>query len=294
MARTGDASGMGGPDFLCIGAMKAGTTWLQVNLGRHPGAWLSPLKELRFFSSAHLPGPHADRDTAHRQGQVARQLERLGDGPLPPARARLRDCLARMAEPPFDDDWYRAIWSARAPGQAAGDISPQYAVLPEAGIRHALALNPALKVIALLREPVDRALSHMTMHAGPQPDAAAIRRILNGPRWGVYRAQSDYAAWLARWRDALPEGALHIETMGRIKREPHAVLERICTAIGLPWLRHRFTTAEEPVLASRADKARLAETLPEIRAALAAELAAFAAAFPTLSAELEAETTRRG
>src|SRR5262249_21665951 len=139
-----------------------------------------------------------------------------------------------------------------------------------------------------------RALSHMTMHAGAQPDAAAIRRILKGPRWSVYRAQSDYAAWLARWRDTLPDGALHIETLGRIKREPHAVLKRICGGVGLPWLRHRFSTAEEPVLASRADKASLAETLPEIRAALAEERAAFAAAFPALAAELEAEITHRG
>ena len=65
------------PDFLCIGAMKAGTTWLQVNLGRHPGAWLSPLKELRYFNVVHLEGWHRERDTAHRQQQVAAGIARL-------------------------------------------------------------------------------------------------------------------------------------------------------------------------------------------------------------------------
>jgi hypothetical protein len=283
-----------GPDFLCIGAMKAGTTWLQVNLGRHRGAWLSPLKELRFFSTKHMPGPAAERDVVHRQGQVARHLERLGDGPLPPAQARLRDCLRRMAAPPFDDAWYAAIWAARKLGQVAGDISPQYAVLPDAGIRHALALNPALKVIALLREPASRALSHMAMHAGPEPDAAAIRRILKGRRWPVYAAQSDYATWLARWRDALPPGALHVETMGRIAREPLAVMERVCALLGLPFDPARFAGAERPVYASRADRGRFAAVLPEVRAALAPQVSAFAASFPDLAAELEAEAAQAG
>ena len=281
------------PDFLCIGAMKAGTTWLQVNLGRHSGAWLSPLKELRYFNVVHIEGPHRERDTAHRQQQVAAGIARLrAAAPLPPSRQRILDCLERMAEPPFDDEWYRAIWGFRRPGQVAGDISPQYAVLPEGGIGHALALNPALKVIALLRDQAGRALSHMAMHAGPAADAAALGRMLHGPRWPVYAAQSDYATWLARWRDALPPGALHIETMGRIRREPLAVLERLCGFLGLPFDPARFTEAERPVYASRADKASLAEVLPEIRSALSRETAAFAREFSDLAAELEGEAAR--
>lgn len=275
------------PDFLCIGAMKAGTTWLQANLGGHPGAWLSPLKELRYFNVLHIEGPHRESDTAHRQSQVAQRIERLREaGADGPGRRRLLACLERMAEPPFDDDWYRAIWGFREPGQVAGDISPQYAMLPEAGIRHALALNPALKVIALLRDPAERALSHMAMHAGPKPDAAAVLAILKGRRWPVYAAQSDYAAWLARWRDALPPGALHIETMPRLRREPLAVLERICGVLGLPFRPEHFPDAATPVYPGRADKARIAPALPAIRDALAPQAGAFAAAFPALAAEL--------
>jgi hypothetical protein len=278
------------PHFLCIGAMKAGTTWLQANLGGHPGAWLSPLKELRYFNVVHIPGPHQEADTAHRQGQVARRIERITARPGPYGRNRQRelDCLRRMAEPPFDDGWYAAIWRFGRPGQVTGDISPQYAVLPEGGIRHALALNPNLRVIALLRGQAERALSHMAMHAGPEPDAAAILRLLSGPRWPVYRAQSDYAAWLALWRDTLPAGALHIETTGRIRREPQAVLARICAFLGLAYAPGRFPDAATPVMASKAEKARIAPALPEIRAALAPEIAAFAAAWPDLAGELAA------
>ena len=37
------------PRFLCIGAQKAGTSWLNHNLRAHPGLWLPPRKELHYF-----------------------------------------------------------------------------------------------------------------------------------------------------------------------------------------------------------------------------------------------------
>src|SRR5947207_15861690 len=37
------------PDFLGIGAARAGTTWLHSNLRRHPQIWLPPVKELHYF-----------------------------------------------------------------------------------------------------------------------------------------------------------------------------------------------------------------------------------------------------
>jgi len=43
------------PDFLVIGAQKAGTTWLFQNLRMHPQVWLPPEKEIHFFD---FPPPH--------------------------------------------------------------------------------------------------------------------------------------------------------------------------------------------------------------------------------------------
>src|SRR2546423_4071056 len=44
-----DAAGR--PDFLCIGAQKAGTSWLYHQLNSHPDFWMPPVKELRYFDS---------------------------------------------------------------------------------------------------------------------------------------------------------------------------------------------------------------------------------------------------
>mgnify|MGYP003645700298 FL=1 len=38
------------PDFVCIGAQKAATTWLYNVLRRVPGVFLPAIKELHYFS----------------------------------------------------------------------------------------------------------------------------------------------------------------------------------------------------------------------------------------------------
>ena len=40
------------PDFICLGAPRAGTTWLYECLNEHPGVFL-PLKEVHFFIKVH-------------------------------------------------------------------------------------------------------------------------------------------------------------------------------------------------------------------------------------------------
>ena len=39
-----------GPDFICIGAQKAGTTWLYWQLSAHPDFWMPPRKEIHYFN----------------------------------------------------------------------------------------------------------------------------------------------------------------------------------------------------------------------------------------------------
>ena len=45
-----------GPDFLCVGAQKAGTSWLYKQLSGHPDFWMPPWKELHYLNQpGHAP-----------------------------------------------------------------------------------------------------------------------------------------------------------------------------------------------------------------------------------------------
>ena len=105
------------PDFLIIGAVKAGTTWLWNLLLEHPDLYLpANRKELRFFN-------------AHWSEGV---------------------------------DWY-ASWFTGAAERVTGEVSPEYLHFPAAAERIRSVL-PAVKLIAVLRDPVERAYSHVRMH----------------------------------------------------------------------------------------------------------------------------------
>ncbi len=50
-----DLNGVAGdarPDFLCVGAQKAGTSWLYQQLEPHPDFWMPPVKELHYFDQS--------------------------------------------------------------------------------------------------------------------------------------------------------------------------------------------------------------------------------------------------
>ena len=272
------------PDFLCIGTLKCGTTWLFHNLRHHPRVWIPPVKELNYFALRYPPPHwHLANNLARLRG-IAAAVPSSGAEAPGPRRQRDLACLGDLGVEPFDDTWYRRLFAHRRAREIAGDISPHYALLPEAGIRHALALNPALKAIALLREPAERALSHMAMHLGPAADEEGLRRLLEGPHWPLYASHSDYAAWLGRWRALLPEGGLHLETLAGIEAEPLLVLRRICRFLGIPGRPELFPAARRRINAGRAELAVFATLLPEIRARLAPAYAALEREWPRLAA----------
>ena len=54
---TGDAR----PDFLCVGAQKAGTSWLYRQLEPHPDFWMPPVKELHYLDNLNRTKRHGGR-----------------------------------------------------------------------------------------------------------------------------------------------------------------------------------------------------------------------------------------
>ncbi len=134
-----------GPDFLCIGAHKAGSTWLYQQLDSHPDFWMPPVKELHYFDQLsrvqRAAGPRC-RDERDR-----RFLERL---------------QSLSAEPGIDLENYGRLFEPKA-SLLSGDISPNYSTLSNDVIRQVIRYFPSLKVIFLARDPVERVWSHLSM-----------------------------------------------------------------------------------------------------------------------------------
>ena len=101
---------MNHPKFLCIGARKAGTTWLWFNLRSHPRVWLTPQKEIHYFDRR--PPSLAERLFGRRYHLRAARVH-LRQTLVAQWRCWSPDDLrwaARHCLSPRDDAWYRSLF----------------------------------------------------------------------------------------------------------------------------------------------------------------------------------------
>lgn len=119
------------PNFLIIGAAKAGTTSLYYYLKQHPDIYMSELKEPHFFSF---------------EGETLR-FRRAGNQPDPINQMAITDWAS-----------YCALFEGVTTEKRIGEASPSYLHTPKAaaGIK---ARIPDVKLIAILRHPAERAYS---------------------------------------------------------------------------------------------------------------------------------------
>jgi hypothetical protein len=251
---------MPAPDFLCIGAQKAGTSWLDVMLRQHPSIFLPPMKEVHFYDFIYLP--------EHRRwirSSFEKHLRRHG------ARGGLADYFARLAAlPRRQDAWYAAVFDhPDAAGRVTGEVTPAYSILPAEGVARARATNPAMKIVFIVRDPVDRALSHLRMAANrrkvPRIDLAWLERT-GHDLIAAALARSAYRENVGRWEAVFPPGQMLYLPFGTIRTAPERLMAEVEAFLGIA--PHRYAGLAESV-----HRTRPVEIDPAVQALLEERLA---------------------
>jgi hypothetical protein len=203
------------PDFFVIGAPKAGTTAIHAAMARHPALFLSDPKEPKFFLCD---------GTAPRSGHAG-----------PGDRHSAREWIWRR-------DRYEGLFDDAPAGALKGESTPFYLYDPAAQTRIA-ELVPHAKLIAVLRDPIDRAYSNW-LHLwsdGLEPIAdfvAACRaedeRVAAGwaPFWHYLRL-GRYGDQLAHLFSLFPETQVHLLRYRELVDEPAETLSRIWRFLGV-------------------------------------------------------------
>jgi hypothetical protein len=155
----------------------------------------------------------------------------------------------------FDDeaqDWARpdyAAYHARFPapaGRPCGEATPIYAYWP-GSLERIAAYNPAMKLIMVLRDPVQRAWSHWRMEfargAETAPFAWCIRegrqRLFDAEPWAHHREFSYvergfYGEQAERLLSLFPRKQLLFLKSDELRADPGETLARVRTFLGLP------------------------------------------------------------
>ncbi|MBO6740956.1 MAG: sulfotransferase [Phycisphaerales bacterium] len=222
------------PDFICVGAQKAATTWLYSVLKRTPGVFLPKIKELHYFSQlyaldAQSFGPR------HRAEQIAavREYHSRNNTGSEYEKLVLAE-LDHLESETFDDDWYRTIFSFAPEDHICAEICPSYMSMPYKGVRHAISINPLVRVLIIVRDPVDRMWSHMRMNMKTGFLDFDLDRIISGElTLGPYLKYTDYAAAIRRWSTMSAPGRLKVIAYDHIAQDPHAVFSDLAAFMGL-------------------------------------------------------------
>jgi Sulfotransferase family len=201
------------PDFFVIGAPKAGTTALHVALAQHPSLFMSRVKEPKFF---------------------------LTDGPPPGGRgpgdaATYRKYVWRRAD-------YEALFDAAPQGSLRGESTTLYLRNAEA-CRRIREMVPDARLIAVLRDPVDRAHSNWThLHsAGLEPEADFRRACAQEERrmaagWAQfwrYIGQGKYGEQLSDLYSLFPREQVLLLMYRDLRERPIEALDQVCDFLGV-------------------------------------------------------------
>lgn len=201
------------PDFFVVGAPKAGTTALHVALAQHPQVFMSRVKEPKHF---------------------------LTDGP-PPTGGGPGDART-FREYVWQRSAYEALFDAAPQGALLGESTPFY-LYDHAAQRRIVDAVPHARMIALLRDPVDRAHSNWThlWSAGLEPEADVVRacaleerRAAKGwaPFWR-YLGLGRYGEQLQRLYQVVPRERVLVLRYRDLRESPVETLDVIFAFLGL-------------------------------------------------------------
>ena len=130
------------------------------------------------------------------------------------------------------------------PAGLRGKVTPLYMCVPGVAARIYRA-GPGTKLVAMLRDPVDRARSHWRMccrfGAEDRAFAYAVRAQLEQPeRWRITRRQEDgyvaygeYGRILGEYRQYFPADQMLVMTTDDLRRSPLEVVENVCRFLGI-------------------------------------------------------------
>lgn len=208
------------PIHICIGSPRSGTTWLFNNLKTSEEIFLPAIKEVRFWFGARAP--HEVKDTVNFHASEE----------LPLFQRQWIEKWAKEKE--ISARSYYDLMTSELP--ASLDISPSYSVMPEDKIQELFyALPKSSKVFLLVRNPLDRALSELKLHAymhGYFRGEAENQTILDFAQEPEQFDRNQYIDIIERWSGVFGE-RFKVFYYDDLETSPSKHLRNICDFLNI-------------------------------------------------------------
>lgn len=179
------------PDFISLGAQKAGSSWLMANLNRHPDICLPQ-------GIKHWDIHYFDRHFAKPLG-------------------------------------FYSKFFANPNGKKTGENTPAYGLLPNWKIRFIQKLLPDVRLLFMMRNPVERAWSHALMNFMTDKkrefDSISDSEFLKHFNMSRSRDRGDYLTILNRWESVYSPEQFTVGFFDQIESDPQRLLTEMFVGI---------------------------------------------------------------
>ena len=226
------------PDFIGIGAQKAGTTWLYRNLRVHPQIWM-PRKEVHYFDQRIHETSFKLRTKVFGERPQDRlwrqQVEHWTMVHLKNLSPSGLLWVYKYYMKPPNDEWYASLFKPKR-GQVTGEITPNYSVLDKDMVAHIHEIMPEAKIIFMMRNPIERAWSQAVMYfdkiEGSLVEDISEEQILTF-RENQSSLLTDYQRTLENWGAYYPEEQIFVGFLEDVHFYPNRLLRRLYSFLGV-------------------------------------------------------------
>ncbi len=155
--------------LLGTGCQKGGTTWLFHYLKESPQYVAGYRKEYHVLDALHVPAMEYRKKEVVAAAEASLTRARRG-GPI---NAQPLHLASMYADPEIYFDYFTGLLNSRDDGRVTADVTPSYGMLPAevlSGVKKSFA-DRGVRTVAvfLMRDPVDRILSHIRMQVRHNP-----------------------------------------------------------------------------------------------------------------------------
>jgi len=217
------------PDFLILGPQRTGTTWLAENLRIHPEVFVTDPKEIFFFNSLGNTRHFQHHNQFQPQSNDLSWYLEFFDQPI---WVRLRKLFATTKK-------HGRPYAIKMRGEATASYAA--GTDPEV-INEILLLNPEIKVVLMVRNPIQRAWSHVkkdllnesfmnrTERNLHEVNVEEMEEFMASP---YQLACGDYRTMITTWGTQVGDGNLHIGFFDDIHNDPESFLLEMFRFLGV-------------------------------------------------------------
>ena len=225
--------------FVGIGAQKAGTSWLADYFQKHDEVLMSPLKELHYFDRFYAEKTYRGFTERFKKA-LESTVKRVTPEDTAENRALLEKCdllLRRLkmgVDPDAFLDYFRSLYRGE---KIFGEISPSYSVLDRRAFEEMRKIHPEVRIIFIMRNPVDRYWSHLRFRIQQNPEFDPVKQFERKLSVPMYFERTDYRKTVNELEAVFnKEEILYLfyeHLFAKEARQADRELEKVCDFFGI-------------------------------------------------------------